>query len=216
MEKERHMSFNKKALGRLLVLTICVLSMMGCARSKLVQSWHEPAFQDKPLGKILVLGVFKNDLDRRLYEDGVVMALEKGKRQAVTGYSLMPNPSDYDEKEEIIAAVQKTNADAVLIATLKGVGKEEKYTPPRVSYEPTMGFGHGMYDYYTVSYNRVVTPGYTVTNTIVRLEATVFSVKTEKMVWAGATRSVNPESRKRLVKETTGLIVDDMKKAGFL
>lgn len=210
------MCFNKKRLSVLLILIFGIFTLGGCSSSKLVQSWHEPAFQDKPLGKILVLGVFKNDLDRRLYEDSVVMALEKGKHQAVTGYSLMPNPSDYDEKEEIIAAVQKTNADAVLIATLKGVGKEEKYIPPRVSYEPMMGFGHGMYDYYAVSYNRVVTPGYTVTNTVVRLEVTVFSVKTKKMVWAGATRSVNPDSRKRLVKETTGLIVGDMKKAGFL
>ena len=87
---------------------------------------------------------------------------------------------------------------------------------PTVSYEPMMGFGRGMYDYYSVSYHRVTTPGYTVTNTIVNLEITVFSVKTEQMIWAGATRSVNPKSGEKLVKEAAGLIVADMKKAGLL
>lgn len=212
--------FAQKKMWFVLVLTVCVLSMMGCASSKLVKSWHEPNFQDKPLEKILVLGIFKNDLDRRLYEDGVVMALKKENHQAVTGYSLMPNPTDYDEKEEIIAAVGKAKADAVLITTLKGVSKTEKFVPPTVSYHPTMGYGYGygygMYDYYAVSYNRVVTPGYTVAKTIVRLKATVFSVKTQKMIWAGATQSENPKSREKMIKQTTGLIVTDMKKAGFL
>ena len=61
--------------------------------------------------------------------------------------------------------------------------------------------------------NRVTTPGYTVT---VKLEIIVFSVKTEQMIWAGATQSVNPKSGKKLVNEAAGLIVKDMKKAELL
>lgn len=152
------MRLNKSRLRVVLILGFLILAMMGCASTQLVQSWHEPAVGDKPLEKILVLGVFENDLNRRLYEDGIVKALEKEKRLAITGYSLMPNPSDYDEKKEIRAAVGKANADAVMIATLVGVEKEERYIPPTVSYEPFMGFGHGMYDYYSVSYHRVTTP----------------------------------------------------------
>jgi hypothetical protein len=200
-----------------MTLGVLVLVMMGCGPStKLVQSWQEPAFNDKPLEKILVLGVFENDLNRRLYEDAVVKALEKENRVGIPGYSLMSKPSEYDEKEEIVDAVGKAGADAVMLATLVGVKKEEKYMPPTVSYQPTMGFNHGMYGYYAVSYDRVVDPGYTVTNTIVKLEITVFSVKTEQMIWAGATRSFNPKSEEKLVKETAELITKDMKKAGFL
>ena len=200
-----------------MILGVLILAMMGCGPStKLVQSWQEPAFNDKPLEKILVLGVFENDLNRRLYEDAVVTALEKENRVGITGYSLMPNTSDYDEKEEIRAAVGKAGADAVMLATLVGVETEEKYMPPTVTYQPTMGFSRGMYDYYAVSYDRVVDPGYTVTNTIVKLEITVFSVKTEQMIWAGATRSFNPKSEEKLVKETAELITQDMKKAGLL
>ncbi len=210
---------NKRRVGEgiaLSALILVILVIMGCASTQLVQSWQEPAFGDKPLEKILVLGVFENDLNRRLYEDGVVKALEKENRVGITGYSLMPNTSDYDEKEEIRAAVAKTGADAVMLATLLGVEKEETYLPPTVTYQPSMGFRHGMYDYYAVSYERVIDPGYTITNTIVKLEITVFSVKTEKMIWAGATRSFNPKSGSKLVTETAELITKDMKKVGLL
>ncbi len=210
------MCLNKRRVWGGMILGVLILAMTGCASTKLVQSWEEPAFNDKPLEKILVLGVFKNDLNRRLYEDAVVKALEKENRVGITGYSLMPNTSDYDEKEEIVAAVGKAGADAVMLATLVGVKKEEKYMPPTVTYQPSMGFSHGMYNYYAVSYDRVVDPGYTVTNTIVKLEITVFSVKTEKMIWAGATRSFNPKSEEKLVKETAELITKDMKKVGLL
>jgi len=199
-----------------MMLAVLILAMMGCASTTLVQSWQEPTFNDKPLEKILVLGVFENDLNRRLYEDAVVNALAKENRVGITGYSLMPNFSDYDEKEDIRAAVGKAGADGVMLATLVGVETEEKYMPPTVTYQPTMGFSHGFYDYYAVSYDRVVDPGYTVTNTIVKLEITVFSVKTEQMIWAGATRSFNPKSEAKLVKETAELITKDMKKDGLL
>jgi len=211
------MCVNKRRVCVGMILGVLILAMMGCGpSSKLVQSWQEPAFKDKPLEKILVLGVFENDLNRRLYEDAVVKALEKENRVGIAGYSFMPKTSDYDEKEEIVAAVAKAGTDAVMLATLVGVKTEEKYMPPTLTYQPTMGFSHGMYDYYTVSYDRVVDPGYTVTNTIVKLEITVFSSKTEKMIWAGATRSFNPKSKEKLVKETAELITKDMKKAGLL
>ncbi len=204
----------KKVVFRGLILGCLV--MMGCVSSQLVESWQEPAFEDKPLGKILVLGVFQKDMSRRLYEDSVVKAIEKRKGSAVAGYTLMPKVEDYDEKEDIMAAVAKANADAVMIATLVGLKQEEKYRAPQVSYIPHTGLGHGLYDSYSVSFERVYDPGYSVMETTVKLEITVFSAKTKQMVWAGATKSVDPDSRAELVDDVSGLIVEDMKKAGFL
>lgn len=197
-------------------LALCSVTMMGCASStQLVESWQEPAFNDKPLKKILVLGVFNEDEIRRMYENKVVNAI--GKDSAIAGYTLMPEVKDYDEKEEIIAAVKKSNADAVMIATMVGFEQKENYRAPEVvGYVPSLGLGHGVYDYYAVSYERVYDRGHTVKNTTVKLEATVFSAKTKKMVWAGSTKSVNLESRGKLVDDVAGLIVADMKKAELL
>ncbi len=204
----------KKVVLRGLILGCLV--MMGCASSQLVESWQEPAFEDKPLGKILVLGVFNDEENRRLYEDSVVKALEMQKGSAIAGYTLMPKVEDYDEKEEIMAAVAKADADAVMIATLVGFEQKENYRAPQAAYVPTMGLGRGLYDSYSVSFERVYDHGHTVVEATIKLEITVFSAKTQKMVWAAATKSVDPKSGKQLVDDVSGLIVADMKNAGFL
>lgn len=198
------------------ILVMGSFFMMGCASTQLVESWQEPSFEDKPLGKVLVLGVFKDDKDRRLYEDGAVKALVKGKASGIAGYSIMPKVEDYDEKEEIMAAVAKVDADAVMIATLVGFKQKENYRPPQVAYVPSMGTGHGLYDYYALSYDRLYDHGHTVMETTVTLEITVFSAKTGQMVWAGSTKSVNPDSNAALVNDVSGLIVGDMKHAELL
>jgi hypothetical protein len=211
------MNLIKNWLWHVMILGI-FLVMTGCGGSSnhLVESWQEPGFADKPLGKILVLGVFNEDDVRQLYEDGVVNALEDNGGTAVAGYTLMPKVGDYDEKEEIIAALEKSNADAVMIATFVEFKEKENYRATQAAYVPTMGLGFGISDYYAVSYRRVYDYGHTVTETTVKLEITVFSAKSRKMVWAGATKSVNPKSRGELIKNVSGLILKDMKKDGFL
>jgi hypothetical protein len=63
---------------------------------------------------------------------------------------------------------------------------------------------------------RVYDDGHTVMETTVKLKITVFSAKTKQMVWAGATKSVDQKSGKKLVNDVSELIVGDMKNDGFL
>ena len=205
----------KKAL--FIPIIIVIFCLAGCATTtQLVRSWQEPDFTDKPLNKILVLGAFENAENRRMYEDGVVKALKKKNHPAIASYTLEPDMSKLAGKEEIKALVKKTDADAVMIAILGSVDKEKTYVPPNMAYVPMMGYGRGMYDYYLGSQQAVLNQGYIMTDTRVKLEITVFSVKTEKMIWAGATESLNPASKERLVDEAAAVIMDDMKKEGFL
>jgi hypothetical protein len=62
---------------------------------------------------------------------------------------------------------------------------------------PSFGYGYGYYGYYGRAYDTIYTPGYITEDTIVKLETTVYDSKTEKMVWAGGTRSFNPSSAKK-------------------
>ena len=119
-------------------------------------------------------------------------------------------------EEKIRSAVQKAGADAAIIARLADVEKKERYVPPTYEYEPVFGYGHGFYGYYGMSTRYVSMPGYTTTDTIVKLETVVFSTRSEKMIWAGATRSFNPSSATSVIKENTQIIINDMKESGLL
>ncbi len=199
------------------VMTLFGLSVFtGCSSTKLVDSWSDPGQAKKPVKKILVLAVMHNDTQRRMYESGFAKRISKDDVIGVAGYTIMPNKEDYDDEKEIKAAVQQTGVDAALIARLVAIDKETTYVPPSVSYQPSFGYHRGLYDYYGSSYRTMYTPGYTTTDTIVRLETTVFSTETEKMIWAGSTRSFNPSSAKSLINKNADLIVADMKKAGLM
>lgn len=201
-------------LAGIFFLFLIMMVFQSCSSTRLVDSWQSDDGQPEALKRVLVLGVFKEEFKRRIYEDSLVSALESQGAAGVAGYTLMPDPKDYDEKEEIRAAVKKSGADGVMITTFKGKKKQERTIPPSVEY--LSGPRHRLYDYYGASYRTVYHPGYTVTDTIVLLETAVFSVSTEKMVWAGATESVNPSSGEKISDEAGKILTKEMKKKGLL
>src|SRR5262245_29027687 len=55
------------------VLLFAVLA--ACATTQLQASWKDPAFTGPPMKQLLVIGAFKSDLNRRVFEDAFVGAL---------------------------------------------------------------------------------------------------------------------------------------------
>lgn len=186
----------------------------SCSTTSLVESWRDPGLEKGGIKTILVLAVLEDDVQRRLYEDTLVDHISKNDVVGIAGYTLMPNPEDYDEIEEVRIAVEKTGADSALIAKLISVNEESEFVPPAVRYQSSGGYYNGFYTYYDRSYQDMY--GYTVTNTIVTLETTVFSTSTEELIWAGTTESFNPSSAKTVINNNISLIVKTMKKDGLL
>jgi hypothetical protein len=201
-----------------LVLTFSAFAITSCTGStSLIESWHDATSVDRPkLESVLVLGVFQDDTTRRAFEARFVESVVASGGQAIAGYTLLPDESDYDEEEDIIAAVQKSNVDAVLITHLKDVSDQERYVPPRADYAPAMAYGGFYGSYYGSAYNRVYTPGYTVVDTVVSLETRVYSVNPKKLVWAGNTKSVNSASPEVITGELVKIVIDDMRKSGLI
>ena len=195
---------------------ITSITLTGCSSTKLVESWSEPNFTRQPLTKILVLGVMRNEQQRRIYEDTVVVRLNTNGIEGVAGYTMISDPADYKDKSIIEDAVHKSGADGALIATLVGVKEKERHVPPTVHYEPMYGYRHGFYDYYGMSHRAVYSPGYTTIDTIVKLETTVFSLIPNVMIWAGSTESFNPPSSQKIVEENADIIIKSMKTAKLL
>ncbi len=207
--------------GKLFVVSIMLLLItiiQGCSSTtKLVDSWADSGYQGEKLRKFLVIGVVKDDLMRRTFEDQFVGKMTQGGREAVASYVYMPHLQDYKEREKIEAVVKKVGADAVLVTTLQDVENRKDYVPPRVDYYvPAAWGGYGYYGYYFQSMQPIYTPGYERTTKVVRLETRVFSVKTGKMVWGGATESFNPSSAGQIVAKLASLVLSDMKKAGLI
>lgn len=188
----------------------------GCAATQLASSWTDPDLEPRAFKRVLVLGGFSEEAHRRIWEKGLVSALADGGTRATAGFELMPGAGDYDGVDEVRAAVNRSGADAVMIARLKGVEKNEKFMPPRVEYVPSMGDRYGLYEFYGADVEPVVRSGYTITDTIVSLEVILFDAASQQMVWQGITRTLNPESGEAVTRDAAGVIIRELKKAGLL
>ena len=207
----------RKIMFKALLPAVLIFGLMACAPStKLVKDWSDPAFKGEPFKKFLVLAVIKDDIQRRGYEQTFAERITRNGVTGIAGNTLIEDANDYGSKPKILEAVKKSGADAVLLANLVSVKKKEREVPGRVDYMPSFGYGYGYHGYYGRAYDTIYTPGYITEDTVVKLETTVYDSESEKMVWAGGTRSFNPSSAKKVVTENADLILASMKKAGFL
>ncbi len=193
------------------------LALSACSTgTSLVTRWHDPGYQGPPIKKMLVIGVFRDDLTRRMFEDEYVGALNAMGRQGVASYTVMPDLERMDDEARLKAIVGKTGADAVLITTFKGVDKRKTHVPPRTDWVPAYPWGMGYYGYYHQVWVPVVRPGYVRTDHVVTLETRVFAVGSKKLIWAGNVESFNPDSPEKVVRGLARLVVSDMKKSGLM
>jgi len=212
----------QKKSGFLIVIWSVLLGLASCAsQTQLYERWHDETFAGQKLEKILVIGIIKDDIRRRALESAFVTAVESKGTKGIAGYTLLPDNGKLDNKEGIVAAVKKAGADSVLITSFKGVIEKERKVPPRVDYVPGAGgrygpYGYGYRGYYGSRYEAVYQPGYTTTDTIVQLETRIYSAKSEKLIWAGKTKSVNVSSGDEIIKQLVSLVVHDMKKNGLI
>lgn len=203
--------------AKFILPALLLLALQACSTpTKLVTRWHDTGYQGPPLGKVLVIGVFRDDLMRRMFEDEFVRELEGMGEKGIASYVYMPDLKTADDQKKLEAVVRKTGVDGVLITTLKSLDKEQTRMPPRTDWVPAGYGGRGYYGYYYQTMVPVTTPGYVRTDTIARLETRAFAVDAGKLVWAANIESFNPDSPARAVREIARLVVKDMKDAGLL
>jgi len=71
-------------------------------------------------------------------------------------------------------------------------------------------------EHYYQSYQTVYRPGYKKVDTIARMETSLYTTADNKLIWAGKTESMNPDSRQKAIKEIAQTLTKDMKDRGIL
>ena len=203
----------KAVLG---VLTLVVVaSLTACATTTFSSSWKAPDAQ--PMGslagqKVVAVAVSKNAAVRRTAEDALVSVLNARGVQGVPSYSILGDDTDEAKAK---AAIEKSGAVAVVV--MRPVAKEKEISSsPSTMY---MGPRYGGYwgGYYGYGWGGAWGGGTEIrTDTIVIVETLVYSLKQNKLVWAGQSNTTNPSKIDAFVKEVAAGAGKEMKKAGLL
>ncbi len=175
----------------LLVLIACFSIYVSCSSTRLVATWKDKNYAGAPLTKIIVIGIFKNLENRKVYENAIVRKIKEHGTEAVASLSFMEPDKEYKYKEmETIFNAQKI--DGILIVRIKGVDKKEEYYPPvevLVPEDPDVIY----FDHYMRFYTVMEDPGYLQETDIFRMECTLYTNDNDHLIWTTEAKTIESD-----------------------
>lgn len=188
------------------------LLLSACASTQLTSVWKDPSYQTRP-AKILVIGMARSPLNRRLFEDEFVRRLEAHGTSAIASYTVL---SDAQQGDQAVIAkkVAELGADAVLITRLVSKKVVQVYVPGTPYYPPP--YYDTWPNYYVYGYRYMYTPGYIANDEYAVIETNLYDAKTDKLIWAASSETGINDSNKNLIKSYIKVMVNNMIGLGLL
>ena len=201
---------------RLIPLLFVAALVASCASGNhMVSQWKDPAFSARPGQKIVVMAAAENEISGRIWETEMSKQLTARGFQAISGSSIMGTTGTRPDSAAVAAKVADSGADLVVVTRVLAVDKETSYIPGQTVVQPGL-YWNGYYGMYTHAYTALESPGYIEQNTIVRLETSVFDVRSGKLVWGGLSESYNPSSTQSLAASMTDKLVHKFETSGLI
>jgi len=193
----------RAAVHTLLVLLLATTGVSCASPTELSTTWREPSVT-APLAfkKVVVVVLNSSPAERRAQEDELVSDIRK--TSAVPSYVLVPD-RDLPNRDVVKQKIVDSGADGAVILRMIDARNEATYIPGTTSYWGSGG-GYSMYR----------SPGYYVTNTVVRAEVSLYSVPDAKLLWAGSSTTTNPENAKDFAKQISRAAAIELHEQGLL
>jgi hypothetical protein len=181
----------KTAFARLCSLAVLVFSaflLVSCASDTVVkQSYIAPGVTSIKFSKVLVVALVPNDIDRRLAENTIKANIRKASPQA--SHELIPGVLGKGDKDRLIKAMNDGQFDGLIVLRIKGtetIVSQGGTTALPMEYLAFSGYYGQVYDvgaFYSSDTRQ------TYADRVFYLEAAIFDVKTQKLLWTCLTES---------------------------
>jgi hypothetical protein len=185
--------------------------MSACAASKIVNQWHDPAYNPAAFRKVVVMGVSKQASIRRSFEDEFVAQLKAAGIDAVPSYHLIKEEGQAEEGR-VMQAVKQTGADAAIITRLVRVERRTQVSPGR--YEPFPAFG--FYRGYSSAWLGYYDPPRAYSYDVYVSETSLYDLRKDRMVWAGTVTTTDPDNINKAIRNYVNVVIDALKERNLL
>ena len=195
---------------------VALLALTGCVGgTKFVNTWKEPdaaPLSVKQGDLVIAMVMSKEETQRRSGEDFLSEELRQRGLRPIPSFTLIPT-DQVGDREKAAAAIQDSGAAALFVLRPIAVNKEQTYVPPTYMGGP---YGGGWGPYYGYGWGAAYSPGYVVTDTVVRVETLVFDLRQNKLLWAGTSETTNPERLDLFMKDLVKAAGAQMRRAGVI
>jgi len=188
----------------LLGLALAVVAVAtGCASSRVVNQWTNPAYAAPRFQRIMVIGITKQPSIRRAFEDEFVARLKEKGVDAVQSYLSLPEDGPVEEAR-LNEAVRQANADATITTRLVNVDK-------RTEVRPGMYAPYGFYRGYAGAWWGYYEPPIVYQYDVYVSETSLYDVKNNQLVWSGVVQTEQPGEIRKEIVHYVGVVIDALK-----
>ena len=190
-----------------------ILAISSCSSTKVTSTWREPnkAISLNKLNKVLVVALFQNETSRRKAEDQMVSYFY-GK--GVASYNYLDKNISTKNENAIREKIKNDGFDGAVTMRLLDVDKEEVYSRGNISMYPS--YYRNFSGYYFRNWGYFSDPGYYSTTKTYTVETNVFSIKEDKIIWSGITKTTDPSGVTKMTDEIGKAVFNEMVKEGFI
>lgn len=194
------------------ILIQVAMLLSACASTQVNSVWKDPSYQVRP-AKIFVIGVAKNPVNRRLFEDEFVLQLKSRGTEAIASYTVLADKRQ-DDQVAIAAKVKELGADTILITRTVSKKTVQVYVPGTAYYPPPY---YGTWpDYYGYGYRYMYSPGYIAEDEYAVIETNLYETGHDKLVWSASSETIMGDTQQNLIKTYIKIMVNNMAKNGLL
>lgn len=208
----KHYLCNPIGRNPLAYLTAIAMLLTACATTQLTSVWKDPGYQARPT-RIMVIGVARSAVNRRLFEDEFVRQLKSRGTDAIASYTVISDKQQGDQ-DAIAKKVAELGADTVLITRLVSKKTVQVYVPGTAYYPPPY---YGSWPaYYGYGYSYMYTPGYIAEDEYAIIETNLYEAKSDKLIWAASSETGINDTSQNLIQSYIGVMVNNMIGLGLL
>lgn len=207
----------KSTITRILLFSMVIAGALACSSTKIIGSWKN-ADSTKTYNHIMVVGLTSNVVAQSSVESRMATILSaRGVNAKGSGVIFSPETKVTDEmKKSVGAKLKQEGFDGLLTIALVSVDEKTSYTPG-TTYTPYAYPAYGNYwGYYGYYAPQVYSPGYYSSEKVYTVEANLYDVNTEKLVWAARSETTDPSSLDRFSEEYSETVVYQLGKDGML
>jgi hypothetical protein len=199
-------------------IALSLVFLVSCSSgTAIVSSWRDPDVTNAntEFKKIMVVALVKNEETRRTIENRIAAIGSKFH----SSYASLNGTNLELTKEQKLKVLHDENYDAAITMRLVDTVKETDYTPgtnTSMYYGGFRGMYGGFGGWYGMYSPVYYDPGYYQESTSYLVEIDVFSLKSDKLIWTGTTKSSNGTDVGLLVDSIIATVIQEMKKDGFI
>ena len=183
-----------------------VLTLAACASTELVNQWSNPAYTSPSFKKVMVIGVTKQAVIRRTFEDEFVAQLKAAGVNAIPSYLYIPQDGPVGEAV-LKQALKETGADAMIITRLVRVQQKTEIAPGYYPPDPAMA----VHPLYTTAWNDYYEPPIVYRSEIYTCETSLYDTLKNRVVWSGTAQTTTPGNLNQEIKDYAGVMISALK-----